>query len=83
MNQVLKKRFKNNDIFKTTDVWGSAVRADILRLVARRNIEDGIEIKEKSKGVGRDVMILIGKKKVTLITSLLHEFHMKFQIYTA
>jgi hypothetical protein len=59
--QVLKKRFKRNDIFKTTEVWCSEVRYDILKLVARRCITDGIEVKEKSKGVGRNLMKSIGK----------------------
>ena len=73
--QVLKKRFKLNDIFRTTDTWSSEVRMDILRLVARRNIEDGIEIKEKSKGVGRDVMIIIGKELMTFKTRISYEFY--------
>lgn len=59
--QVLKKRFKRNNIFQITEVWCSEVRYDILKLVARRCITDGIEVKEKSKGVGRNLMKSIGR----------------------
>ena len=81
--QVLMKRFKFNDILKTSDTWSSEVRVDILRLVARRNIEDGIEIKEKSKRVERDVIIIIVKEMMTFKTRIPHEFHVKYLNFTA
>ena len=58
--QTIRKIFPKNE-FLMNSTFASEVRADILKLTGRRNIEDGIELTEQSKGVGRNVMKLIGK----------------------
>lgn len=57
--QTIKKKYKKNELL-SNQTFVSEVKSDILKLIARRNISDGIEITEKSKGVGRNVMMLIG-----------------------
>jgi hypothetical protein len=58
--QTLKRKFKKNELL-SNPTFVTEVRSDILKLIARRNILEGEEISEKSKGVGRNVMMLIGK----------------------
>lgn len=58
--QTLKKMYKKNELLSNV-TFVTEVRLDILELIARRNILEGEEITEKSKGVGRNVMTLIGK----------------------
>ena len=60
VTMILKKRFKRNVIFSSTETWNSDVRYDILKLVTTRCIVAGVEVKEKSKGVGRNLMRSIG-----------------------
>ena len=61
VTMVLKNRFKRNVIFSSTETWNSNVRYDILKLVTTRCIVAGVEVNEKSKGVGRTLMRSIGK----------------------
>jgi hypothetical protein len=64
VTQVLKKRLKKNVIFSATETWNSDVRYDILKLVTTRCVVAGVVVKEKSKGVGRNLMKSIGKLKI-------------------
>lgn len=48
----------------------SEVRADIVKLIGRRSIEDGIELTDKSKGIGRNVIKLNGRQCSHILVSL-------------
>ena len=70
--QVLKKKFKDNNFLhgSTFSTIVTEVKGDILKLIARRNISDGDEITEKSKGIGRNVMIIIGESWLCVSLSI-------------
>ena len=57
---TLKQLYRNNQLW-TTGSWLVEVRNDIHKSITRRCIADGTEVKDKSKGVGRLVMIDIGE----------------------
>lgn len=61
---TLKKLYKDNNLWRTGS-WLADVRQDIHKLITRRCIVEGKEVKDKSKGVGRLVMIDIGAKFFT------------------
>jgi hypothetical protein len=63
MIQNLKDRFgKKVALFQSSETWNTEVRSDIMKLVTRRCIANGTEVKDKSKGVGRNLMIEIGEE---------------------
>lgn len=57
---TLKQLYRNNQLW-TTGSWLVEVRNDIHKSITRCCIADGTEVKDKSKGVGRLVMIDIGE----------------------
>ena len=58
---TLKSLYSKNELFDQHANWNTEVRTDIAKLITRRCIVDGTEVKDKSKGVGRLTMIEIGR----------------------
>jgi hypothetical protein len=42
-----------DDVFHVHETWNTDVRTDIAKLITRRCIANGTEVKDKSKGIGR------------------------------
>lgn len=58
---TLKELYPKNDVFHVHETWNTDVRTDIAKLITRRCVANGTEVKDKSKGVGRLTMIEIGR----------------------
>ena len=58
---TFKELYPENDVFHVHETWNTEVRTHIAKLITRRCIANGTEVKDKSKGVGRLTMIEIGR----------------------
>ena len=65
---TLKKLYPTNPVFNPSLSWNSEVRSDIQRLITRRHIAEGLEVKDKAHGVGRLLMIDISKELLSVGT---------------
>lgn len=68
VTNVLKAKYKDDNLFRSSETWNTEVRGDIMKLITRRHIVNGTEVKDKSKGVGRLLMIEIGQELLDIGT---------------
>ncbi len=56
-----EKRFPGDLIWINQD-WYTRIRIDIENTIARRCIEEGVPVEEKSEPLGRELMLLLNKR---------------------